>query len=245
MNFPGMRRTIIAAVCVFLATGTALAQTVNAEPTPRIIVSGTGTADIAPDMAVLTLSVLRQAETARAALDANNQAMAAVLDAMRAEGIEDRDLQTANFRINPRFERPSSSNSQRRDPVIIGYDVYNTLTVRVRDLDSLGAVIDRSVTLGANSGGNIQFTNDDPSAAIEQARIKAMQEALRKAETLSSTAGVGLGPILQISEQSSQPRPVPFARAEMAVVADAAVPIATGENSYSVTVNVTIALDQP
>ncbi|MEO0920505.1 MAG: SIMPL domain-containing protein, partial [Pseudomonadota bacterium] len=131
-----------------------------------------------------------------------------------------------------------------QDPVIIGYDVSNTLTVRVRDLTSLGRVLDKSVSLGVNNGGNVRFTNDDPSEAIEQARINAMQAAMRKADVLTSTAGVALGNILEINERGSTIQPQPIARATTFEASAAAVPIATGENSYSVTVNIVYALDQ-
>ena len=214
--------------------------------TPHISVSATGEADIAPDMAVINLTVLREAETAREALDANNAAIARVLEAMQSEGIEERDLQTSNFNIQPRYVYPEARDGTRQPPRIVGYQVSNGLTVRVRDLDRLGAVLDRSVTLGVNQGGGIMFTNDDPTAAIAEARAQAMQNAIAKAETLTEAAGIGLGRILSISEGSSQPRPMPIARAEMALAAPAAadVPIAVGENNYRVHVSVTFALDQ-
>lgn len=237
--------TLILATAISAAPHAALAQ--QSEPTPRIVVSGEGTADIAPDMAVVTLSVVREAETARAALDANTTAMADVLAAMEAEGIEKRDLQTSNFSIEPKIVYPKNYNETREPPKIVGYTVRNSLTVRIRDLGNLGSILDKSVTLGVNQGGQIAFTNDDPSQAIEEARVKAMQEAIAKAKTLTGTAGVGLGKVLEISENSYRPQPVPMARAEM-VMMDAAksapVPVAAGENSYSVTVNVTFALEQ-
>jgi len=236
---------LIVASAVTAAPQAALAQ--QTEPTPRIVVSGEGTAEIAPDMAVVTLSVVREAETAREALDANSAAMADVLAAMQAEGIEDRDLQTSNFAIEPKVVYPKNySDSDREPPRIVGYTVHNSLTVRIRDLDNLGAILDKSVTLGVNQGGRIAFTNDDPSQAIEEARVKAMQEAIAKAKTLTGTAGVGLGKVLEISENAYRPQPAPLARAKLEMVAadSASVPIATGENSYSVSVNVTFALEQ-
>ncbi|QKV18856.1 SIMPL domain-containing protein [Oricola thermophila] len=217
------------------------------EPTPRIVVSGEGRAEIAPDMAVLTLSVVREAETARQALDANTAAMADVLAALQAEGIEERDLQTSNFSIDPKIVYPKkNADGTRGAPQIVGYTVRNSLTVRIRDLGKLGAILDKSVTLGVNQGGGIAFTNDDPSEAIEEARVKAMQEAIAKAKTLTGTAGIGLGKVLEISESSYRPQPVPMARAEMLMDAakSAPVPVAAGENTYSVTVNVTFALEQ-
>ncbi|MEN0041487.1 MAG: SIMPL domain-containing protein [Pseudomonadota bacterium] len=238
-----------------LLTGLLLAATTTlpafaADKTPKpgvISVSATGNADIAPDMAVLNLMVMREADTARAALDANTQAMAAVLADMKAEGIDERDLQTSNFNINPRyFYPPRKKDGTQEPPRIVGYTVTNGLTVRVRDLGKLGTILDRSVTLGVNSGGNVRFTNDDPAKAIDQARRKAMENAISKATTLTDAAGIGLARITSISEQNrGQPRPMPMAVARAKMAAEAApVPIAAGENSYSVTVNVTWELAQ-
>jgi uncharacterized protein YggE len=130
-------------------------------------------------------------------------------------------------------------------PRIVGYTVRNSLSVRIRDISRVGVVLDKSVTLGVNEGGSIMFTNDDPSEAMTQARVEAMQEAIAKANTLAGAAGVKVGRVLEISEQSYSPRPIPMARAEMAMARSAdAVPVATGENTYKVTVNVSFAIDQ-
>lgn len=212
---------------------------------PRILVTGEGKAEVAPDMAVLQLTVTREAETARAALDANSSAMAEVLAAMQAEGIEKRDLQTSNFSIQPRYHHPRpASSGERKPPQIVGYVVRNSLTVRVRDIERVGAILDKSVSLGVNEGGQISFTNADPAEVIKRARIAAVEDARARAATLAKAAGVKLGEVLEISEQSFRPGPVPVARAEMAMArsADAAVPVATGENTYRVTVNMAFAI---
>ena len=213
---------------------------------PRILVSGEGSVDLAPDMAVLTLTVTRQAETARAALDANSSAMKDVQTAMKTKGIETRDLQTSGFSIQPNyFYPPQQPSGKREPPKIVGYTVRNSLTVRVRDISAVGDILDKSVSLGVNEGGNIMFTNDDPSEAITKARVKAMQHAIGKAKTLADAAGVKTGHILEISEQSFSPRPMPMARAEMAMGRSAdSVPVTAGENTYKVTVNVSFAIDQ-
>lgn len=215
-------------------------------PFPRILVSGQGSVDIAPDMAILSLTVTREADTARGALDANSSAMSEVITAMKAEGIEARDLQTSNFSIQPRYSRPPPKPSgEREPPQIIGYTVRNSLTVRVRDITIVGAVLDKSVTLGVNEGGNIRFTNADPSAAIEQARIKAVKQAIDKANTLATAAGVKTGKLLEISEQSFNPRPMVMAEAQMSMARTSnSVPVAAGENTYKVMVNVSFAIDQ-
>lgn len=212
----------------------------------RIVVSGQGSVDLAPDMAVVALTVTREAPTAREALDANSTAMAEVIKAMRGRGIAERDLQTANFSIQPKYSQlPRTASGERPAPKVVGYTVRNSLSVRVRDVSKVGAVIDESVSLGVNEGGGIVFTNDDPSGALSTARVEAVKDARDKALTLAGAAGVRVGRILEISEQSHTPGPVPMMRAEMSMAAGArAVPVATGENTYRVTVHMVVAIEQ-
>lgn len=233
----------VSSIALIFMTGSCVAKEAV---TSKIMVTGQGTVSIAPDMAVLTLTVSREAATAREALDANSLAMKDVLDAMKDEGIKDKDLQTTGFSIQPRYVYPSAdSGGERKPPAIVGYTVRNSLNVRVRDITRVGKILDASVTLGVNEGGDLMFTNADPSAAIKQARIEAVKDAVDKAETLATAAGVDTGDILEISEQSFNPRPVPMARSEMSLAASAdSVPVAGGVNSYKVNVNITFAIKQ-
>ena len=247
LKIPGLPRIALQAALVLAALASASAWANTSEPSPRILVSGQGSAEIAPDMAVLQLIVTREADTARAALDANSAAMAQVIKALRGEGIAERDIQTDNFSIQPKYVYPpQKSQGEQQPPQIVGYTVRNGLAVRVRDLGKLGAIMDQSVTLGVNEGGNILFTNDDPSAAIDQARASAVKDAMARAKTLAAAAGVRLGKVLEISEQSYMPAPVRMMRAEMMMAAPAAdaVPVAAGESSYQVTVSLTYAIEQ-
>ncbi len=227
----------------FMASA-ALAQTVD---TRSIInVSATGETAIAPDLAYLSLAVMRESPTAREALTANNAAMGEVLAAMKAFGIEDRDLQTSNFSINPVYVYPNPDEPQT-PPKITGYQVSNGLNVRVRDLAKLGEILDQSVTLGVNSGGGVTFGNDKPEEAIKSARIEAMKEAVDKAKTLVEAAGAKLGKIISVNENFNQPQPMAMmaARMEMAdAAAPKSVPMAAGESSYSVNVNVAFEIVQ-
>jgi uncharacterized protein len=242
-----MRKKTLVLALAALALGTANFAHAADEPTPRIMVSGEGEATVAPDMALISLSVLREGITAREALDANTKAMSEVLAAMKAFGIAETDLQTSGFNIQPRYVYPDPNKNETFNPKITGYTVMNTLGVRVRDLSKVGEVLDQSVTLGVNEGGNVTFVKDDASAVIEEARKKAVENAIAKAKTITSTAGVGIGRILEMSEQSFQPGPMPMMQADMAMAKSAgreSVPIATGENSYRVTVNVTFEIKQ-
>jgi hypothetical protein len=189
---------------------------------------------------------VREAKTARAALTANSEAMAKVLAAMQTKGIQDKDLQTSNFNISPRYYYPPHKNGQeRKPPSITGYTVSNNLAICIRDLNSVGEILDQVVTLDVNTGGNIQFANDNPKQAIVAARKAAMKDAIEKANTLANAAGVKLGKILSITENSRGGRPVPMMKARFAAEAMAdSVPVAAGENSYSVTVSIEWEIDQ-
>jgi len=214
--------------------------------TASIVVTGEGRVDLAPDMAVLLLTVSREAKTAKAALDANSAAMSDVLDAMTALGIEKADLQTPRFSVQPKYYYPPQGSSGEREPrKIVGYVVRNSLNVRVRNIGSVGEVLDKSISLGVNEGGNINFSNDDPSRALTQARTLAVQDAIAKATTLATAAGVTLGDILKISERTVSQHPVPMARAVMSMADSSnAVPISGGENTYKVGVNISFSIDQ-
>ena len=239
-------RTLVALLACFitLAAGAGWAQT----QVPRIVVSGLGTVRQAPDQAMLSLTVEREAKTARAALDANSQAMGQVLQAMRAQGIDDKDLQTSDFSIQPRFVYPKTMPGEEpRGPQLVGYSVVNSLTVRVRDLERVGAVLDEAVSLGVNRDGQIRFINSDPSVALADARRRAMTDAIDKAKTLAEAAQVNLVRVLEISEGSSDPLPRPMAKvAVMAAMAPegAPVPIAAGESSFQVQVQVIFEISQ-
>ncbi|MBY3221297.1 SIMPL domain-containing protein [Rhizobium laguerreae] len=212
---------------------------------PVISVTGDGESSVAPDMAVVNLAVVKQAKTAREALDENNKAMNDVLAALKSGGIAERDLQTSGFSIQPQYNYPQPVDGQQQQPQLIGYQTINSVTVRLRDLAKLGAVIDQSVSLGINQGGEIQFTNDKPDAAFEEARKAAVADAVKRAKTLSEAAGVKLGRILEINENVPRAMPQPAYRATMMKEAsDAAVPVQGGENNYNVSVTVTFAIEQ-
>jgi uncharacterized protein len=239
LRFLTLKRTILLAALA-LPIGGPMAAAAQEKPVSKIEVAGEGSVDLAPDMAVLSIGVVREADTAHNALSDNSAGMTKVIEAMKAEGIKAHDLQTSNFNIQPIYSRERPKNGEMpKTPRIVGYRVSNNLTVRVRHLAKLGEIIDSSVTLGANTGGNIRFTNDDPEEAINKARANAMRNAMEKAEILVEAAGADLGPILEISENFSMPRPMPMAEARM-MAADAAapVPVEVGENLYKVTVRV-------
>ncbi|MFN3913290.1 SIMPL domain-containing protein [Hyphomonas sp.] len=218
------------------------------QPSPRepvVRVSAEGEASVAPDTAIVSFSVVRNSETAEVAVGENGTAMAAVTAALKAEGIEARDLQTSNFSIYPQYRQSEPQDGVVEPPQVVGYEVTNTLTVKIRDIAKVGAILDRSVKLGVNQGGQITFTNDDPEAALAEARKQAVEKGMAKARALTEAAGVKLGPVIEISEGGNQQTPPqPIYRMAMAKEASDGVPVAAGENTYIVTINLTFGIEQ-
>lgn len=215
-------------------------------PRATLTLTGSGEVSVPPDQAIVTSGVITEAPTAREALDANNAAIAEVIAAMKAAGIEAKDIQTSGFSVHPRYTNPRRGGDGAHEaPRIVGYTVNNMVTVRVRDLGALGAVLDQAVSVGANRIGGIDFVVSDADKRLDEARAAAMRDALRKAEIYAGAAGVTLARIQSISESGGYIPPRPRAdmmmmRAEPA----AAVPVEAGEQTLSVQVHVTWELGQ-
>ena len=230
-----MRLPILLAPIAIAATlaSPALAETIT--------LTGTGTVRAAPDMATITTGVTTQAETAREALDANTDAMAELVAALREAGLEDRDIQTSDFSVNPQYvySDQRDDNGYSLPPEIQGYQVSNAVTIVVRDLDALGPVLDQAVSVGANTINGIAFEIADTQEIEEQARRRAVADATAKAETYADAAGFTLGAIESISEIDLLQPPMPMYRAAaMEMASDSAVPVEAGEMSYSVTATI-------
>ncbi|CAM5769241.1 SIMPL domain-containing protein [Bosea minatitlanensis] len=233
---PALAGATLFAAAMLPALPAAAQDALAGRQAPRISVVGEGEVSVAPDLAVVTLSVLREAATAREALTANNAAMKEVLDGLKAAGIAERDIQTSRLNIQPRYAQ--GTRDKPETPRIVGYSVGNEVTVRIRKIAEAGAVIDKVVGLGVNQGGSIAFVNEDLKATMTEARKRAVADALDKARTLAEAAGVKLGPVLSIEENAIAPRPIAYAAPMRKASADMAVPLASGENSYQTQVNV-------
>lgn len=196
-----------------------------AEERPTVTMTGEGRSFAAPDMATISLGVVAEAETARAAMDEASASVAALLAALTGSGIESRDVQTSALTLNPVWNHNSSSLS---GPQITGFSAANTVTVRVRDLDALGGVLDRVLDTGANSFNGLSFGLQDPVPAEDAAREAAVADARRKAKLVAAAAGVALGPVVSIAEAGAAAPPQPMFRMEASMAADA-VPVAPGE----------------
>lgn len=207
-----------------------------------IAIEGRGEVRAAPDMATINSGVTTQGATAREALDANTAAMSELIAALKQSGIEARDIQTSSFSVNPNYVYSDARDDlgYTMPPKINGYQVSNSVTVVVRDLEELGSILDQSVTVGANTVNGVSFSVADPSELLDEARKLAFTDARDKAELYAGVADATLGDLEQISERQdfNAPQPYPmYARAEMA--GSAPVPVEAGEMSFAITVNVT------
>ncbi len=203
--------------------------------TPTRTITVTGEAQVAtdPDMATITLGVTTQGMTAKAALDANNTALTSVLVKLKDDGIEPKDIQTTGLSVNPQFDYQSNSGGSQK---ITGYVASNMVVVSVRNLETLGGTLDAVVTEGANTLNGISFGLQDPGPKEDEARRAAVTEAARRAKLYADAAGVGLGPVLSISEQGTS-MPPPFMKASAA--REMSVPVEVGQVNVGAAVTVT------
>jgi hypothetical protein len=227
-----MRRPVFAAAiaAVTLFAAPALAETAP----PAISVTGEANVSVPPDLALVDGGVTSEAKTAREATDANNTAMGKVLLALKIAGIDEKDVQTSRLSL-----QPQSAPNRAGPNAIVGYRTSNRVTIKVRNVSNVAAVIDTLVGAGANEIGGIQFMVSQASKLLDEARDKAVADARRKAEIYARAAGVTLGAPLSISEQGNAP-PMPYRR--MSAGLQTAAPVAQGEETLSVTVNVSWAI---
>lgn len=227
-------------LCSALLAPVALPALAEGMPTPATItVTGEGVVTAAPDIATVSLGVTSQGATAAEAMDANTAALTAVLERVKAAGVEGRDIQTSTLNLNPNWSNSDGSSM----PVIQGYVATNVLQIRVRDLAKLGGVLDAAITDGANTLNGISFGLAEPDPAMDEARKAAVAKARARAELLTGAAGVSLGRIVTISEGGGYAPPMPMYRME-AAMADAPVPVEGGEVGVTATVTITWEIAQ-
>ncbi len=235
--------TLIAAIAAFVAPAAAQEPQVvrildGNRPRTFISVTGEGEATAPPDMATIRAGVATQAATAKEALNQNNATMQSLIALVKEHEIADKDVQTSSFNVHPIYDH---SPETRKVPEAIEYRVVNEVQVKVRNLSTLGDVLDALVETGSNQISGVSFELDTPHEILNEARARAVHNAKSRAEVYAEAAGVEVGRVLQISEQPVDvPRPMHLGvefRAEAA-----GVPVATGEQEFRVTVNVVYEL---
>ena len=162
----------------------------------RIQVTGTGSVFGKPDLILVNMGVSAERKSVEEARDEAALVMQKVLDSLKENGVAEEDIQTRRFTIHPQYDYIE------RKQVLRGYLVTNMVSVKVRDIDSVGEIIDDAVTAGGDllRVQSITFTIDDPKELQSKARIEAMKDARDKAETLAKEGGVKLGKPISISD---------------------------------------------
>lgn len=199
--------------------------------------SGEGKVTAKPDVGVIDLSIVTQSATSKTAQDDNSRKSKTVTDFLKKQGIDDADIKTVNYNIYPQYDYSSGKST------VTGYQVTQTIEVKVRDLTKVGDILNGVVAAGANQIGQVQFTVDDPQKLQDEARMKAIEDAKSKASRLEHQLGIDLGRLVNFSEGTNG-YPVPMYAPDMmgrgGGMGGGVVPsIPTGENEIVVTVTLT------
>ena len=235
MSLPSPKYLFALLLLVAFAPLQAAPALAHDQPEKRTIsLVASGAIKATPDKVDISTGVTSEANSAREALDKNTAAMTKVVEALKSDGIDPKDIQTTNFSVGPIYEQ----KVEGKPPVIVGYRVTNQVRITLHDIGKLGTILDKMVTLGANQIDSIEFGVQEPEALKDEARKVALKNVTDNAKLYAEAAGVGLGQILSITEEESsyQPRFAPAAtRMEMAKD----VPIEAGTASVEVRVRVT------
>lgn len=241
MNAPArfyVARFAAAALLLGAYTNPSLAEEKSMERTMErtVTVSATGTVSATPDEASIATGVSNEAKTAREALSKTNAGMKKLIDELKGKGIEGKDIQTSQFNIEPVYVYPKEG----QPPQLTGYRAHNMVSVRVRDLDKLGEVLDQLVTTGANQMNGLSFNVSKAETLKDEARKEAMANALRRAKLYAAAAGAEVGEIVQISEEvvTSGPQPMAFKQVR-GMAAEASVPVERGSQELEARVTAT------
>src|SRR5271169_3325141 len=190
-----LSRVLLCGICltvaIFGATVHAQAQQPQSPPQARIVVIGEGNVTVPPDYAAIRSGVTTRAKTVKDASDDNAKLMVAIITALQNSGIEQKDIQTSEFSVQPVYVQPQSNGEAK----LTGFSVSNQVDVKVRQIGKLGDIIDQLVTAGATDIGDVEFLLADPSKALDQARTAALADARRKAELYAKAAGLSLGSV--------------------------------------------------
>lgn len=225
-----MGKDVLAAVLASLIVlpFSAFAQTDATPQKPNVAtiqVTGSGSVDAKPDIAVINIGVNSEDANPQNALSRNNAATAKVISELEGAGVEKKDLQTSNFSIYPQYRTEGENKHQ-----VVTYRVSNTVTVKIRNVEHVGEILGKAVSAGSNQISGPAFTVDSPQKYLTEARKKAVEDAKEKAGVYAAAAGMSLGAVLSINDETSAPvypaaRPAGFARTA------AAAPVEAGSES--------------
>ncbi len=228
------RWVLAGAVLLALALGACGAAPQRQTALHTISVTGTARTRLAPDIVIMTLGVQTQGRDVAEAVSENNRRSAEVVGVFRSAGVAAEDIQTTYFNVYPQQQYDQFG-------VLTGEVVYwvdNTITVKVRQLDQVGVLLQSVLTRGANTVQGLSYTVEDPTDALDEIRAGALEDARAQAEQLAAAAGVELGQVLTISEGGAVPSPIYEASAFGKGGGGGGVPTQAGSLEYSISMSV-------
>ena len=212
--------------------------------TNTISVNGTGDAVAKPDVATFSFSVNETGTTVAQAQSAATDKINAALKAVRASGVSDNDIKTLSYDIAPHYEYYSGICTVNDCPpsksTLTGYDVSETIQVKVRDLTKAGDLFGTIVSAGVQNVNSLAFSVDQPESIQSQARSTAIADAQSKARELAKELGVSLGRVISFTESSGdEPSPIMYGMSDKASAPMAAPQIPAGQQKITSNVTVT------
>jgi uncharacterized protein YggE len=202
-----------------------------------ITVSDSGEIYAEPDLAVIDLSVISEAATVTEAMNQNTGKMDTIVARIKGLNVDADDLKTTNFNIYPRYEYID----ERR--TLAGYEVHQTLNVKIRELQKASSIIQTATNAGVNQVGNLQFTIDEQDSLKEQAREMAIEKAKAKAKELAKQLGVKLVKISGFNEGYDSVAPTVYREAAYGIGGGGPSSIEPGQNKIEVTVSITYEIN--
>lgn len=253
-------------VAVILLAAFLAAETLNAirqnsyigkgvYPSNVIAVTGTGEMLAVPDVASFSFSVVEEGKTVKVAQDAATKKINAILEAVKALGVEEKDIKTTGYNSYPKYDYsyPQVCTNGYCPPgkqILTGYEVSQSITVKIRKTDDAGTVLTKVGDLGASNISGLDFIVDDLETVKDQARDKAVADAKAKAKVLSKTLGVRLNKVVNFYESGDYPTPMYYAKDAMmgagtmnAVAPQATPSVPTGENKIVSNVTITYEVE--
>lgn len=206
----------------------------TAATTNMVSFSGEGKVLAKPDIAALSFTILTEDADSKAAQDNNSAKSARVVDFLKKQGIDEKDVRTAGYNIYPQYRYPTDNK-----PQVAGYQVNETLEVKLRDLTKVSSILKGVVSAGANQINSLEFKIDKPDSLRAEARAKAIADAKQKASQLKGQLGIRLGKIINFSENSTGFPPPIYYDAKAVGYGGGGPSVPTGENEITINVTVT------
>lgn len=224
-------------------------------PSNVIAVNGTGEVLAVPDVASFSFSVVEEGKTVKEAQDKATKKINSILEAVKALGVEEKDIKTTGYNSYPKYDYQQTVCTMQYPnycppgkQVLTGYEVSQSITVKVRDTEKAGDVLTKVGELGAGNISGLDFIVDDLEKVKAEAREKAVADAKAKAKVLSKTLGVKLDTVVNFYENGDGAYPIMYREAAMdskvmsiggAVAPQATPSVPTGENKIISNVTIT------